>query len=783
MGAQHWPARVWALLCVLLVGAAAFFLTHGALQTDLLALLPATERSAVAERAVAAMNKAAGSRAIFLIGHPDERIARRAARRFGASLSASKAFARVQTDIPAPDPDALGFRPYRFSLLAQADRRVLSSGAFDISQRLMHRLNDPIVEGAGISLAADPLGFYGAFLSGLPFRHLQLELDDGLLVARGPAPGPHRTRILVSAELPGSPYDDRVQDAAIAAVVAAEADLMSIGDDIEILRTGAIFFANSVRRAAEREVDLIGIGSSAGIALMLLAVFRSLRPLLLGALTVFVGLAAGITANFLVYGELHLLTLVFGTSLIGEAIDYSIQYFGAYAAAGKSWQPAQGLASVKPGLKLALTTSLMGYGVLMLMPFPAINQIALFAVAGLVAAFLSVVLLLPALLRQPYGYDISVFAAPAARMLEAWRRLIGRRTGAALVAVVVLLCAPGWWRLHVDDDVRALTHRPAHLLQQEARIRALTGLEIGGSFFLVEGSSAEDVLQREEHLTAYLRELVSRGDLAYFHALTAFVPSAARQAENRALLRSVLSPDGRDLEDIFRQVGLRKGIAMQWRHDFDESAANVLRPETWLASPGSGPFHHLWLGKTDRGFATIVVPFGVTHPGPLAQVAARVDGVSLIDKAAGVSRLFRQYRLGFSVGLAGAILVVLLVLSRRYGWAGGAAVLLPTLLGIAVALAVAGFTNVPATLFSVMALMLVVGVGVNYAIFLVEGNDRRGITLVAVILSAGTTMLSFGLLAFSETPALSRFGSTLLTGIAAAAMFAPLALTFGASRR
>ena len=77
-----------------------------------------------------------------------------------------------------------------------------------------------------------------------------------------------------------------------------------------------------------------------------------------------------------------------------------------------------------------------------------------------------------------------------------------------------------------------------------------------------------------------------------------------------------------------------------------------------------------------------------------------------------------------------------------------------------------------------MALMLVLGVGVNYAIFLREGGQRAAATLAGVLLSAGTTLLSFGLLAFSSMPALSGFGLTLLVGVGIAVLLAPMILTF-----
>jgi predicted exporter len=148
-----------------------------------------------------------------------------------------------------------------------------------------------------------------------------------------------------------------------------------------------------------------------------------------------------------------------------------------------------------------------------------------------------------------------------------------------------------------------------------------------------------------------------------------------------------------------------------------------------------------------------------------------------------VSRLFSQYRKGLSYGLVAAMVLVLGLLCWRYGRFGGIATLLPAALGIAAALAVAGSMGWAMTVFSTMALLLVLGVGVNYSIFLMEGRTRPGTTGIAVLLSASTTVLSFGLLAFSGTPALAGFGATLLTGIAVTVLATPLALSLSSATR
>jgi predicted exporter len=112
-------------------------------------------------------------------------------------------------------------------------------------------------------------------------------------------------------------------------------------------------------------------------------------------------------------------------------------------------------------------------------------------------------------------------------------------------------------------------------------------------------------------------------------------------------------------------------------------------------------------------------------------------------------------------------------------------VLAPPVLGIGFTLAVLGYLHHPLTLFHWMALMLVLGVGANYAVFLREGEPhvthRPGAMYASVLLSAITALLSFGLLAWSSMPALKDFGLTLLLGIGFTALLVPAGTTLNFS--
>ena len=76
-------------------------------------------------------------------------------------------------------------------------------------------------------------------------------------------------------------------------------------------------------------------------------------------------------------------------------------------------------------------------------------------------------------------------------------------------------------------------------------------------------------------------------------------------------------------------------------------------------------------------------------------------------------------------------------------------------------------------LFHLMALILVLGIGLDMGIFLIE-TDEAAHTWLAVSLSAYTSLLAFGLLALSDTPVLHHFGLTVAIGLSLVWLLVPL---------
>ncbi|RDS85636.1 MMPL family transporter [Dyella psychrodurans] len=738
------------------------------IQTDLLAMLPATERNPLAEVAAQRLAHANGDRVILLVANTDDDRAENAARELGHALGNDPVFASVTAELPPFDLQQLAapYLSHRFVLLTDADRNAIEQPGYNPAQALAQHMNEPFVTGVGTRLQDDPFGWLQHWLDQQPWSRSPLVPEDNLLTA-------HRdgtSYVLVTATLNGSSYDDAIQQRALSAIDQAEKAIQHDQPGTRMLRTGALFYATAARAGAERDVHRVGWISTLGIGLLLLGIFRSPGPLLLAFLSTGVGIVAATTVSVLVFGQIYLLTLVFGAALLGEAVDYSIQYLSARANAGHAWEARTGLRQVRPALLLALGTSLLGYLLLGLVPFSALRQMACFAMTGMTVACLSVFWLLPALLQRP-AKPISATSVRCALVLQnTVSRVASGWRGAALALFLLCLAIPGWYQLHHDDDVHLLVAPPAALAAQEAQIRDITGLGNGTQFYLVQGADEEQVLQREEALEQRLQDMVDAGRLQGWLGLAGMVPSLQRQHANQDALTPWFAEPDR-MHQWLSSAGFRADDIERWVQAWP---GTPLELQAWLKTPIATPFRYLWMGN---GAASLVLPQGDAGSAWLQKAAAGLPGVTLVDKPASISDLFGRYRRYASVWLLAAILLIAPVFGWRYGLGDVPRVLAPPVLGIGFTLSMLGYLHQPLTLFHWMALMLVLGVGANYAVFLREGephvSHRPGAMYASVLLSAITALLSFGLLALSSMPALRDFGLTLLLGIGFTALLVP----------
>ena len=763
---RPWLAIAW-LLFVLVVGWHQWHFWQDTrqghrLDTDVLALLPQDEQRPEVAQATRRLADAAERRVVVMLGATSEADARRAADAWRNQLPATLGWRALPVDERAL-AEALDFyRPWRDRLLTAAQRDALIHDPTDkqIGQALA-LLHQPGMGARLTDWAADPLGLWPAWWTE----------RGGEMLART-----SRGELMLQAEgldWVVLPYDSGRPAFALdgnpvigEALGVAEAAARQAAPGLRVLKAGVPLHAEAAAVRASNEINTIGWGSLAAVLLLVWTAFRRLRTLALVAASLIVGIAAALSVTAWVFGSVHLITLVFGASLVGVAEDFGIHWF-ASRQAQPGEPPARLMQHLLPGLALALATSVLGYAVLGSAPFPGLRQMALFSAVGLVAAFLTVVCWFPWL--DGAGVPETAFARRVAGSLARWPRLTrGPRTAALAVAAAALLAA-GLWPLRANDDIRQLQASPPALLADQRAIGTLLGAASPGQFFLVSADSDDALLAHEEALTARLQALRRDGRLAGWRALSDWVPSLARQQADAALTAKAES-------------AALAGINAQLGESIERPAfrAEPLRLAAWLASPAAAGARDLWLGElrgadSPRTVASVVMLRGLHDPKLLPLLAAAADGlpgVRWVDKPAEISGLLARYRATMSWLLLAGHALVFAALAWRYGRAAWRA-WAPAALASLASLAVLGALGLPLQLFNILALLLLLGVGVDYGVFLLE-HRGDGSAWLAVVLGSASTALSFGLLALSTTPALRAFGLTLGIGLVAVTLLAPL---------
>ncbi|MGM8849567.1 MMPL family transporter [Salinicola halophyticus] len=720
--------------------------------TDLTALLPADRQAPLVEKADRELGRGFENRFLLLLDDDDRVATTQALGRSLQQLVDDGQLAGIdwrELDLADADPhEWMG--PWRYRLLTpQWQQTIDANGGSTLVDPALRQLFSPTARPDPV---ADPFGLLDAWLSRLP--QSPIGAADGLLTLdRSHQPGSQKWSVLIG-ELKGSPYDLPMQTA----LHTTLEQFQQQHPDAELLRSGLVFHAAAGARQAKHEMSTIGAASLLGVLLIIGFVFRSPRVLLQLMVPLLAGSLFALTLTLGIFGRLHLLTLAFGASLIGIAIDYVLHLQCDRAIEGRGFR----LRRLLPSLTLGLISSVIAYVAQALTPMPGLRQMAAFAAFGLIGAWLTVVLWLP---------RFTLHASPfTARLATGWWRLCQPRwrlspwLALAGAVVLIVVCA---LRLTSDDSLALLNPSPAALMQDEARVQQLLDRDTGSRYFLVQAEDTQALLARLDVLDSALDKAIGEGLEIDYQSLAGSVPTAAEQQANLARVRKLY---GAPLDELIQRAGLPAEVAEKARAQLEKSP--MLTLANWLETPLGSLQQRLWLGETDDGgVAATAVVSGVRNADvdrtlhSLAKSQTHQGAtVEYVDRVSRIGSLLGELRQHTAMWVALAMVLMTLALVARYrrrAWR----VIVPPFGATLIVLTAFAVTGVPLNIFNQLGLLLVLGIGLDAGIFNVE-HARRPSAWLAITLSTLTSLLAFGMLAFSATPALHYLGLTCLIGLA-----------------
>lgn len=745
---RYCGALVWLIALAALLGAAYLkWPQHSWLAADFQSLLPAANSSPWIEQANNASSTAYERQVVWLVQGKDTTSVRDAIARVRDQLAESGYLDEQFEEQQAARWRALSaaLYPYRAGLLADSDRAQLSAEPAAYFTQFQRLLYSPLGSQAVTGLETDPAGLFASFVGNAAPSSIEL----AYAAADSEALAEDHIEFAATSINP-----QRLGFDSLAGLYDLYRGLQSELRDkgITLYATGAPLYAAYGVHSAKREMSTIGVASALLLIALLLWTLRSVTAVALTLLCVGSGVGVGFLTTLMVFQEIHILTLVFGATLIGIAADYALHYL-AHALLPQ-WRQERALQVVFKGLLLGMVSSVVAFSALVILPFPGIRQIGLFMASGLLCSFLTVCLLFPALYRRPErGGSLPGFCR---RSQWGWAGFKLPMTVLVVGSLLLLALMPG------RDDVREFYAPPAELVLAQQALQQHLNSEPDSRYLLLQASDKQGLLQLEEQTLEQLQVLRKRGVVAGFSGISQLIPAASTQRENLALLRLI---EARGLFSAhmatlgFDSAAVRASRA-QLAAEFEPVELELLSTlELPLGIAG-------YLGCMEDVCASWLRLAGVESSEALADLAQAQPGLRLIDPVEDVNASLAVYRDAVAVMLLLALLLTLGFLSAVMGVRNALRTLLLPVASCLTTLLILSLWHGSYSIINLMALLLVLGVGLDYAIFRAFTEPAaQAATTLAITLSALTSILAFGMLSFSSTPVISGFGQTIALGL------------------
>lgn len=741
------------LLTTLFIGFISVIRSGVSLETNILKLIPDSKGSILSEK-VEAFSESQTGEVVFLLSHKSEDTLIQLARQIEQELTASTRYESITGAVSEEQQRGWydTYFPYRYSFLSEKIRRELRSAHAEkrVVRHIQRELYSVTPDYYGDALEKDPLFLFPSFMKSL-FADEVLDTYEGYAVSRKDS----LVSTIISATLAGSPFSLDIQMQAEEDIARWETVVRQRGGSF--FSTGIVRFAAAAFTEAKREISLIGAVSLLGVLLILFFTFRSFRLLSVGVIPIVVGVITGFTVTAALFPAIHIIAVTMGASLTGIAIDYSLHYL-THLRFSPTPQSSV-LRQVLPGITLGAVTTLIGYGVLGFGEFPGFQQIALFTGAGLIGSYLTVILLFPILLRTCQKKTVISFPSfPFPLKYLRWG-----------VVPLLLLLIVGGAHIKTNDKIFDLRTPMPELDREEDEIRGFSAGIEGSRFVVVTGENDEQLLQNLEQAAETLDSLVEENALAGYISVSRYVMSKKRAEENLQLLNNAVT-ENEELKAVMNSLGFAAGTYEKISADI--SSSKIMTMDHWLESSVSKPWRRL-VHSDDGDCFSIILLKTVSDEVAMA-THFQNQNIQYINKVAEVSKTLGMYRNEATTLVCIAYIIILIILIVRYGMKSGIMIFLPPVLAGGVALVLPGLFGHSITFMHIMALLLVLGIGIDYTIFFAEGSSHRQETLLAVLLSALSTILAFGVLGLSSTPALQAIGGIITPGIILSFILAPL---------
>lgn len=619
----------------------------------------------------------------------------------------------------------------------------------------------------------DPSGELLHLMDGATGQHQPVTRNGVWMSANGT-----RALLLLQTAAPG--YDIDAQEQLVTTIHSHFAQLTHTAEfsNLHLLLSGPGVFSVQARDDIKGVASRLSIITALLVSLLLLLIYRSWQVLALSLLPVLSGVLAGIAAVSLGYGVVFGITLGFGITLIGEAVDYAI-YFFTRLSPGHS--PRTSLVAIWPTLRLGVLTTICGFGPMFLADFPGLAQLGLFSVVGLLVAVLVARWVLPEIV--PANFSTTPPAPLAAGMMKLIQDAPRLRPLVALAVLVAALTItmrnePIW-----GDNLSSLSPLSEAEQRLDETLRSDLGAPDVRYMVIINAVDREAALQRAEMVGTLLDGLMGSGHLNGYDSAARYLPSEKTQRARQAALPAPETARAH-LTQALSGLPFRAELFEPFFQDIESARKRAPLTPADLKGTSLGLQTDSLLVQRKDGWLVLMPMRGVTEISVIQQALAQHDASAvLLDMKQESDHLYQTYvDEAVTLSAFGALAIVLLLFVTLRSFRRVTVVVMPLASAVIVAMAIVLADGERLVIFHLVGLLLAVAVGSNYTLFFEsqgssgESGEECKRTMVSLLVANVSTTIAFGMLAFSGVPVLTAIGETVAIGAFLSLLFSAVVM-------
>lgn len=552
-------------------------------------------------------------------------------------------------------------------------------------------------------------------------------------------------------------------------------DKKSEESEIDFIFSGVPFHSYESSTSAQFEISLISTISLIIIILICIYVFRNGIPVVCSVSAIMVSALTAFCCVLVIFGEIHILTFVFGTTLIGTCLDYSVHFFVRWKADTELDDGDQIRKKLFKGLTLSLVSTEICYLLLMFSSFALLKQVAVFSFSGILSSYLTSICLYPEIkscTKKGIGNSngkksFANSIGEKIKSLNLNHPLIKPVFLIAIVSASLIFIIIFRQNIRIDNNLKTFYSMKGKLLENEKESNQVLNPGTNGCYFIVKGKTKDEVLNNEARFVKVLEEYKTKKENKFFNynCVTKYIPSKDLQKKSYNSFTKLLP----FIKDQYLMYGMDSEesdfLTEKVIRDYQESENKFIGIEDtpdFIKSAVSS----LWIGQVDDFYYSVIMPMHFDSSEEMKNLCTDFEQIYFVNKIADVSvqlNSLTKIMLGF---LLIAFLLMIIVIKFFYSWKELLKIIVIPVITVLTCVSVLAAVNVPLGFFSVTGIILVFGLSIDYIIYAVEDSEK--LNSVAIGLSFISSALSFGALALSSFAPVFMFGLSVFVGLTTA---------------